>query len=89
MLMRAVADFNVFDIGILEIVFFVCFFLFLFFAFQRVSQVLICSVAIHRYHRHNFSIRLSAYEFCMPASLVFNFTKRQIHNWPLYSTSSP
>lgn len=84
MLMRVVTDFNIFDIGILQIFVFVFFFIL---AFLRVIiLVLICSITLHQYQQHNFNIRLSAHDFCMPASLMFNLTMTAC--WPLYSTSS-
>ncbi len=69
MLMRVVTDFNVFDIGILQI--FVLFFNSCLpkSPFRsRSVQLLFTNIT------HIFNIRLSAYDFCMPASLIFNLT---------------
>lgn len=62
------------------------FFLFTLAFLKVIILVLISSITLHQYHRHNFNIRLSAYDFCMPASLLFNLTMTTC--WPLYSTSS-
>lgn len=65
MLMRVVTDFDAFDIGILGIVFLIITIICLPESITSVDLFAIC-----QYHTHNFNIRLSAYEFCMPASLV-------------------